>query len=148
MAPRGPPYGIPEGFPDFLQRFVVHVLKNQPENLAECAIKYFSSIDESQKQSQDQSVKVGNSKVMSYLNVSHNDNNDADSPLQINQMSECLLAASQNAFSQQDLQPTGVSSKLLTPIAGKNDGLQLPFLFRLYLVLNLIRNPKFSNLQA
>ena len=99
MAPKGPPYGIPDGFPDLLQRFVVHVLKNQPDNLVHCAIKYFVSMRNEQ---------LPDSKIMSYLSMSNNENSD-DQQAHLNQMSECLIAASQQALSNPPSKSNAVS---------------------------------------
>ena len=103
MAPKGPPYSIPDGFPDVLQRFVVHVLKSQPDNLIDCAAKYFASM-QSDMGNHLQSMKSGRSKVMSYLEVSKsNNNNPGDTTAtssSIQQMSQSLIAASQQLLAQ------------------------------------------------
>lgn len=102
MAQRGPPYSIPEGFPDVLQRFVVHVLKSQPDNLIDCAAKYFASM-QADVGNHLQSMKAGRSKVMSYLDVSQSNNNnpgDAQSS-SIQQISQSLIAASQQLLTQE-----------------------------------------------
>ena len=88
MAPRGPPYGIPDGFPDLLQKFVVHILKHQPDDIVKCAVGYFTDLHNQANLNGQQSMKVGTSNVMSYIDdTAHK------------QMSECLIAASQQKVS-------------------------------------------------
>ena len=102
MATKGPPYSIPEGFPDVLQRFVVHVLKSQPDNVIDCAAKYFAAM-QADVGSHLQSSKAGRSKVMSYLDISKsNNNNPGDaSSVSVQKMSQSLIAASQQLLCQE-----------------------------------------------
>ena len=98
MSAKGPPYGIPQGFPDLLQRFVVHVLRNQPdaENIIGCAVDYFLALQKSNVPLD--SVKIGRSNVMSYLSIINNENKDEQDPVISQQISDCLLAVSQHSM--------------------------------------------------
>lgn len=94
MVNNGPPYEIPDGFTDMLQRFVVHILRNQPDNLLDCATEYFLGLQGVKKPLE--SIKTGQSREMSYLNLEDgtncNNNNTEEQKLQ--QFSKSLLAAS------------------------------------------------------
>jgi hypothetical protein len=94
MASKGPPYEIPDGFTDMLQRFVVHILRNQPDNLLDCATEYFLCLQGVKKPLE--SIKTGQSREMSYLNFeeSSNCNNNNSEEQKLQQFSKCLLAAS------------------------------------------------------
>lgn len=97
---KGPPYEIPDGLTDMLQQFVVHLLRHQPEDLVDCATEYFLDL-QGMKQPLD-SIKVGKYQVISHNNVapskSRNNNNADEAKLQ--QLSECLIAASKQNISQ------------------------------------------------
>ena len=96
---KGPPYEIPDGFTDLLQRFVVHILRNQPDNLLDCATEYFLGMQGIKKPLE--STMTGNSREMLYLNLEgskkgYNENSD-DSTSQT--ISQSVLAASKQSIS-------------------------------------------------
>ena len=91
---KGPPYEIPDGFTDMLQLFVVHVLRNQPDNLLDCATEYFLNL-QGIKQPLD-SIKVGQGKT----NLQGNLNNTKPVDHKEEQLSQAqtLVAASQQTI--------------------------------------------------
>lgn len=115
MAPKGPPYGIPDGFPDLLQKFVVHILKHQPENIVDCAVDYFVEMQNQNKVNSGQSIKVGTSNVMSYLNVSSNTEDDT----KLNQISESLIASSHQNLPTEAVPSTHNANKEKSGIISK-----------------------------
>ena len=96
---KGPPYEIPDGFTDMLQRFVVHILRNQPDNLLDCATEYFLSLQGVNKPLA--SIKIGQSREMSYLNLESSSNNDNSEEAKLQQFSQCLVAASKQTISNE-----------------------------------------------
>lgn len=110
---KGPPYEIPDGFTDMLQLFVVHILRNQPDNLLDCATEYFLNLQGIKEPLE--SIKVG--KGQTNLQGNLNNRNPVDHKEQQFSQAQSLVAAS-----QQTIEITSAETASEVPSPNNNTG--------------------------